>query len=129
MANDYFRTMQNFDSADMKYPERKKAHCSKCSIPELLNRRIEVLSTLFESRVKRENMEERSSPITYDTQMRYYENLFNEMLSQRTDLIYCILSHYSKLNRVVREFTVKRESRVSSWGPAWGTNWDPFWGI
>ena len=60
-------------------------------------------------------MEERSAPITYDSQMRYYETLFNEMLSQRTDLISWIFCNDSKLDRVIRESTVKRES---SWGPA-----------
>ena len=94
--------------------------------------------------------------------MRYYETLFNEMLSQRTDLISWIFCNDSKLDRVVRESTVKRESswgparvrrtRVQVWapkrvrglnfihirtlvlvrrtlGPAWGSSWDPFWGI
>ena len=77
--------------------------------------------------LERENMEERSAPKTYDSQMRYYETLFNEMLSQRTDLISWIFWIDSKLDRVIRESTVKRESL--SWGPAWGSSWDPFWGI
>ena len=81
-----------------------------------------MILSLFE----RENMEERSSPISYGSQMRYYENLFNEMLSQRTDLIQYTLEVISKLDRVNRE---SKRASADTWGPAWGTNWDPFWGI
>jgi len=73
---------------------------------------------------QREKMELRSSPITYGSQMKYYENLFNEMLSQRTDLIQYALELISKLDRVNRE-----SKRASTWGPAYGSSWDPFWGI
>ena len=79
-----------------------------------------MILSLFE----RENMEERSSSIIYDSQMRYYENLFNEMLSQRTDLIQYTLELIQKLDRVNRE-----SKRASTWGPAKGSSWDPFWGI
>ena len=87
MANDYFRTMQ-------KYPQRQKLSKYSTKTPHKLPSHHLIIrmcsfhyETVILSLFERENMEERSSPITYGSQMRYYENLFNEMLSQRTDLI------------------------------------------